>query len=529
LRKQIHMINRKGVYYFRRRIPTDLVAHYSKQEIIFSLKTRDPAEADRLQRLESVKLDAEFERLRNKPQPISVKASVAKSSITPEEEQQLIALALYSRISADEEIRNEGVDDLIFDRLSESTQEFKEAERAAIARGMLTDHTKSIVSDWLIGHGYELPEESPEFRQFALKFMKSQTTATKALELRQSGEHIETPSQPKITPQSASNDESTDTFEALRDYWFMQTNKSTSALRIATTAIKKFRELVGNLRPSEVTKHHTIQLKDKLLEKGAAPATINKDMGILRAIFSTAEANSKLPSNPFKGWKDLPVPEREEEAPYSIEELKLIFNSPVFKDGYRPTKGKDEAAFWLPLIGLYTGCRLNEGAQIFTEDVGELDGIPYFLIKPDSATGRSVKDGKKRRVPIHPDLVRMGLLEYVAKMRQEGHVQLFLELTITRSQGKLGDKWGSWWSSYIREDLGITRIPQPFHAFRHTFVEHGRISKMESELRRIIEGHTPNTVEFKIYGSSQYPLEPLYEEILKLRYRGLDLSHLYTK
>jgi integrase len=172
--------------------------------------------------------------------------------------------------------------------------------------------------------------------------------------------------------------------------------------------------------------------------------------------------------------------------------------------------------------------QINDGVQIFIEDVDELDGIPYFLIKPDSATGRNVKDGKKRRVPIYPDLVRMGFLEYVARLRLEKQVQLFPELTITRSKGKLGDKWGSWWSSYLKKDVGITRTLQPFHAFRHTFVEHGRVSKMDSELRRIIEGHTPNTVEFKSYGSSQYPLEPLYEEIVKLKFRGLDLLHLIT-
>jgi len=45
----------------------------------------------------------------------------------------------------------------------------------------------------------------------------------------------------------------------------------------------------------------------------------------------------------------------------------------------------------------------------------------------------------------------------------------------------------------------------------------------------LIEGHTPNTVEFKHYGGSLYPLEPLYEEIVKLKFRGLDLSHLFVK
>ncbi|WP_235562275.1 site-specific integrase [Methylophilus sp. Leaf414] len=520
MRKQIHMINRNGVYYFRRRIPKDLVSHYKKNEIIFSLKTSEHSEADRLQRQESVKLDEEFRRIR-KGQLIP-----ELHAISPDLIKSLSDLWTAHILEEDEESRMEGLSEREYDKLTESLDITETGGKAALARGN-TSLIEFEMEDFCESQGFKIAKGSDAHKQLSYAFLKASVQANKQQALRHQGEVIETPVVAKLNPPAQHVHHESDTFEALRDYWFMQSGKSKSALRIATTAIKKFRELVGNVRPSEVTKHHTIQLKDKLLEKGTAPATINKDMGILRAIFSTAEANSKLPTNPFKGWKDLSVPEREEEAPYSIEELQLIFNSPVFKDGYRPNQGKGEAAFWLPLIGLYTGCRLNEGAQIFIEDVGELDGIPYFLIKPDSATGRSVKDGKKRRVPIHPDLVRIGLLEYVAKMKLEKQVQLFPELTITRSGGKLGDKWGSWWSNYIRKELGITRIPQPFHAFRHTFVEHGRISKMESELRRIIEGHTPNTVEFKIYGSSQYPLEPLYEEILKLKFRGLDLTHLY--
>jgi len=397
--------------------------------------------------------------------------------------------------------------------------------KAALARGN-TSLIEFEMEDFCESQGFKIAKGSEAHKQLCYAFLRASVQANQQQTLRHQGEVIDTPVASKVTPPAQHVPHEAETFEALRDYWFMQSSKSQSALTIANTAIKKFRAIVGDLRPVEVTREHTISLKDGMLAKGAAPATINKDIGILKAIFSTAEDNSKLPTNPFKNWADLAIPIREEESPYTIEELKLIFDSPVFKDGHRPTQGKGEAAFWLPLLGLYTGCRLNEGAQIFTEDVSEQDGIPYFVIKPDSATGRSVKDGKRRRVPIHPDLVRMGFLDYASKMKQEGHIQLFPELKVSRSQGKLGDKWGSWWSGYVRKDLGITRVPQPFHGLRHTFVEHGRKCGMDSELRRLIEGHAPNTVEFKHYGGSHYPLEPLYKEIVKLNFRGLDLAYL---
>lgn len=427
MRKQIHLYTRDGVYYFRRRIPEDLLQHYlPKREFKFSLATRDPKEADRLQRKCSVKLDEEF-------------------------------------------------------------------------------------------HQTRLGLKAPEAHIVTLEVIKPNTYPVISMN-------------PSVSPaQHSKVSLEVDTFEALKDYWASQAPKSRTALAEATTIIKKFRKLVGKLRPSEVMKEHIVLLKDKMLKAGTAPATINKGRGILAAMYSTAVANSKLSSNPCEGMKKLAVHESEEESPYTIAELQLIFSSPVFTEGYRPEKGKGEAAFWLPLIGLYTGCRLNEGAQLYTADVGTDNGIPFLKITPDSATGRRVKDSKKRRVPIHPDLVRMGFLEYASKMKQEGQVQLFPELKVTRKGGKLGDKWGSWWSSYIRKDLGITRIPQPFHAFRHTFVEHGRKCKMDTDLRNIIEGHAPNSIDLRHYGNSLYPLEPLYEEIVKLKFMGLDLSHLHKQ
>jgi integrase len=257
-----------------------------------------------------------------------------------------------------------------------------------------------------------------------------------------------------------------------------------------------------------------------------APATINKGRGILAAIFSTAVKNGRLEKNPFFKMEKLEVPESEEESPYTIEELKVIFDSPVFTQGFRPKRFNGEASFWLPLLGLYTAGRVNELGQLYVEDIKVEDDIHYIIIKPDSATKRTVKDNKKRRVPLHPDLIKMGFLDYFAKIKAEGYIQLFPELKVTRDDGKLADKWGAWWSSFVRKELHIARIPQPFHAFRHTFIEHGKRTMTNYEARSKLEGHAINTEGDK-YGNSLYPLGTLNDEIKKLNFKGLDIAHLF--
>jgi hypothetical protein len=47
-------------------------------------------------------------------------------------------------------------------------------------------------------------------------------------------------------------------------------------------------------------------------------------------------------------------------APFDIKELQAIFGSPVFTEGQRPEGGKEDAAFWLPILALFTGACLGE-------------------------------------------------------------------------------------------------------------------------------------------------------------------------
>lgn len=61
--------------------------------------------------------------------------------------------------------------------------------------------------------------------------------------------------------------------------------------------------------------------------------------------------------------------ESEERAAYSTEDLMKLVRSPL--TGFRETKPE---RFWIPLLGLYTGARLNELCQLHLEDVKEADG-----------------------------------------------------------------------------------------------------------------------------------------------------------
>ena len=103
-------------------------------------------------------------------------------------------------------------------------------------------------------------------------------------------------------------------------------------------------------------------------------------------------------------------------------ELTRLFSSPVWTgclSGARRSRPgslivKDEK-YWLPILGLYHGNRLEECAQLQREDVREGDSVWYFDINDEDE--KQVKNAQsKRRVPIHPKVKTLGFLEHVASV-----------------------------------------------------------------------------------------------------------------
>ena len=65
----MHLTRRNGVYYFRKRVPADLIAIYGKREVIYSLRTKDRPIAGRLALRAAIRLDDEFSLKRGEPPP----------------------------------------------------------------------------------------------------------------------------------------------------------------------------------------------------------------------------------------------------------------------------------------------------------------------------------------------------------------------------------------------------------------------------------------------------------------------------
>jgi integrase len=152
-------------------------------------------------------------------------------------------------------------------------------------------------------------------------------------------------------------------------------------------------------------------------------------------------------------------------------ELTKLFTSPIWTGChpfFRSRPGDQiirDARFWLPLLGLYHGNRLEEFAQLRREDVGIRDGVPYLRITDED--GRQLKNEQSRRdVPLHLELIRMGFLDYVARATNQPRDQVFSELRPGGRDRKLGYTFSKQFSAY-RAAIGLRRRGLDYHSFRH--------------------------------------------------------------
>ncbi len=61
---------KSGTYYFRQRVPADLVAAVGSRMVQFSLHTKDPKEAKERHAQELAKMQLRWKALRSKPEPL---------------------------------------------------------------------------------------------------------------------------------------------------------------------------------------------------------------------------------------------------------------------------------------------------------------------------------------------------------------------------------------------------------------------------------------------------------------------------
>lgn len=483
---QTNVVKRGSVYYYRARYPSDLVAHFGKVEFSFSLHTKNIREANSKANVHQLRYDQEFSHIR---------AMLSSTSDITETELERIALLWSSKLIA-------------------------ESRRNLIDINSIADTTQisNTVKSELVSHGINLRQDNPLFLKACEYFVTASRQAFEEMELQSSKTN-----KVERIPVKAKSD---DSMQHLIKYWQSQGSKTPRTIQEATTVVNRFSSMIENKPASKITKSDVVQFKDMLLTEGNEPATAIKKINLLKAIFQTALDNDKLSINPATGVK---VPKEDKNTksriPFSKDELETIFNSSIYTHGERPRAGAGEAAFWIPLLALWTGARLEELGQLHVADIQEEAGIKYIHITNDGGDKNVKTSSSKRKIPIHPQLLKIGFMEYVNSIKQAGHTRLFPLIKSPEGRQKTA-MFSKWFGRHLRETLKIEDTRKVFHSFRHGFKDACRLSGVLSEHHDRLTGHSNGSIGDS-YGGEYYPLKPLNEamnigiDVTPIAYNGV--------
>ncbi|WNK00413.1 tyrosine-type recombinase/integrase [Thalassospiraceae bacterium LMO-JJ14] len=232
--------------------------------------------------------------------------------------------------------------------------------------------------------------------------------------------------------------------------------------------------------------------------------TINHHLQYLSGLLRWATREELIGGNPAEG---LSIRKRqrdwEERFAFDADQLKTLLGS-LWTDTDRQERR------WVPLIALWSGMRQEEVCQLRHCDIVERDEGHFFVVTIEAGTLKSA--AAERLVPVHPRLVKMGLLEEVWNP-ELGDQRLWPSLKKT-ALDRYANALCKWFSRY-KASKGFNDRRYCFHSLRHTFINAMKQNEVPEPVIRQIVGHQEASLTLGRYGKV-YDLEKLvrYMEVI---------------
>ena len=258
--------------------------------------------------------------------------------------------------------------------------------------------------------------------------------------------------------------------------------------------------------------------------RGTTSKTARDRFVWVKSILGFAASDLRIiPANPWEKL-DIAFSTTKKRRPWTLPELTQWFHQPLYQSYELPRhkKAGGEAAYWIPLIGLFTGARLGEIAQLRVTDISMQENVNVFAIS-DEGVGQKVKTASGIRiVPVHSELVRLGFLDYVNARKASGEMPLWPLLP--KRSNKPGGYFSQWFGLQ-KTKLGLGPVPD-FHCFRHTVRSQlARRNTPESTIDALIGHKIVGSVGARVY--THRSTEDLRQVIESLNYPSLDLRRVH--
>lgn len=564
---EAHHLQRRGnVWHYYRRVPKTLVPVFGKTFIKQSLRTHDIKAAKVLRNALNVKVDAEF----------AAAEGAASTPTAPLKPVSLTTVTEYLRQHI------EALDQRNADRSIASPPE-SEDEKAEmivdteIGLGILKNRDDTRGDQWvaltydrvLNASGVPLSDQEivTGFAEIVRRgLIELQHRTLDRLDDQHGGGHHDSLFDPTILPAVTFGDLA-DMFWAERQAEYEANDITAKRSDKVQSELAFVREAIGEDRPLGQVTDDVMQAFRKTLDRTPAnrkklypnltleqaqeravkdgkpllsATTQTQYLRTLRDVLAVGLRKGLVRNNlaasvtPLKKNK---IGVAEKRLPWTDDQIKGFFTGAFYQScassAAVPYNKKDWAwRFWIPLLMVLSGARPNEICQLHTADLKETKaGTLYLdLIETEDDDGKTFKTGtSRRRVPLHPELIKIGFPAFVeARRKKHGSKEprLFPEIT--------PDKYGNM-AAYptrrLREDFIPAEITlkdkQTLYSLRHNIRDALRRVKAPAETLLAIAGWAPaGRAVSDAYGDPGNP-DLHIEYVAKISYPGLDLSFLH--
>lgn len=551
------LLRRGNRFYFRVRIPADLRAIYERtREYKVALNTSDPAVARVRAMEEALRAEREFERARR---PLFAhlpcaavwrqNADLMQASVTMRSRaltelhsfddpfiDAFCCSYLRSSLDGDADMRaNPAIGGSMYVEMNKQLRQGDlEDLRSMLGSGEL-EALRPRLEFFLGEMGYRIVGQPESYRKLLVRFAETLIREHEVLDARAQGRVFDTESIAPLSrclSKAAGRSKSDLTMDDLIEHWKIGKKRSIKTIdeytSIASEFSMYFREKRKIARLASLTKADTVAFRDYLFESGLHYKTVRKKIGALNTIFRKARNDSKIETNPFDGVSvaGAETDDKPREI-FTLADLRQIFSSRIYMKDYRPTGCGGDAALWVPLIGLFSGMRVEEICQLRVADL-ERDEELGDYIRIDDDDGKWLKNvWSRRNVPVHPELIRLGLVDFILAKRARAERFVFPDLELDK-YNRQSSRFSKVWNAELKDTLNMPkgRSDRSFHSFRHTFKHVCRECRIPEDVHDALTGHKGDKKVSRGYGHKFYPLRPLSDEIRRFSVRGLDLSHL---
>ncbi|WP_375380921.1 hypothetical protein [uncultured Sphingomonas sp.] len=258
--------------------------------------------------------------------------------------------------------------------------------------------------------------------------------------------------------------------------------------------------------------------------------TVNRDLSTMATVAKHLGTTSWMPRMPGAiimnfGAGRIAIkddPDIDTRPPWTTAHLDHLFHSPLYTggggalsrlcdDGTRPQVWHD-AAYWAPLLWFYHHSCREETCGLEVADIVADHPVPHFHIRDNLTRGRDGEmAGEKRRarkrvLPIHAELIRLGFLDYVEAIRAEDHAALFPELYLNAEKRGGAHLYERAWQHMV--DYIAVRLPLPvnaagkgpdIHSIRSLGSSFYEVEGVNAIMRCDIMGHAREGVNAKFY------------------------------